>query len=335
MKTKNGFTLVEIIISIGLIVLIGAVSLISFNLIKKNNKIKTLENMNDEILTALRLYIETNDEAKSKIYEDYEGMAITLETLEGEGLVDFGDLDIEDDYVVAMLSNESDCSDITTVESWDLTNGPLYICSKSGGGQNLFSVGLDAENYSQATREVYYFKGTNAQNYVQLKGKNTKYRIISVDKDDSLTLYHTASFGGAFSNILPVSTVDANSYSPLLGDDYVQASLENDELIIKSKVPLKEVSGETIVDGLDWVNTSNYFSETTTYSNTWYCDITYYYRYSWIAPGAYCMYYASSSPHGDCSGFPTTSYKIHLKPCMKITSGTGDYATPYILENKC
>jgi glycerol-3-phosphate dehydrogenase (NAD(P)+) len=29
------------------------------------------------------------------------------------------------------------------------------------------------------------------------------------------------------------------------------------------------------------------------------------------------------------------SYKIHLKPCMKITEGTGDYSNPYILEDKC
>lgn len=28
-------------------------------------------------------------------------------------------------------------------------------------------------------------------------------------------------------------------------------------------------------------------------------------------------------------------YKVHLKSCMKITSGTGDIGTPYILENKC
>ena len=28
----------------------------------------------------------------------------------------------------------------------------------------------------------------------------------------------------------------------------------------------------------------------------------------------------------------TTDYKIHLNSCMKITSGTGDYANPYILE---
>lgn len=332
---KKGYTLVEIILSIGLIVLVGTVSLISFNLIKKNNRVKALENMNDEILTALRLYIETNDNAKSKIYEDYEGMAITLETLQNEGLVDFGDLDVEDDYVVAMLSSESGCSDITTVESWDLTNGPLYICSK-GGSQNLFSVGLDAENYSQATREVYYFKGINVQNYVQLNGTGTKYRIISIEKDDSLILYNSSSFNNAFSGkTQPISTIDVDNYSVKMGDYYVSASLENDELIIKSNVPIKEVNGETKVDGFDWIYTSNYFYETTAYNNTWYCDVTNYFRYSWIAPGAYCYYYADSDPHGGCSGFPTTSYKIHLKPCMKITGGSGDYATPYILENKC
>ena len=38
--------------------------------------------MSDDILTALRLYIETKKEAKKNIYEDYEGMTITLNTLE-------------------------------------------------------------------------------------------------------------------------------------------------------------------------------------------------------------------------------------------------------------
>jgi len=29
------------------------------------------------------------------------------------------------------------------------------------------------------------------------------------------------------------------------------------------------------------------------------------------------------------------AYKIHLKPCMEITGGTGDFATPYKLKNNC
>ena len=192
---KKGFTLVEIILSIALITIVGVGATIGFIQYNKNSKEKTLNNMSDEILTALRVYIETDSEAKKRIYEDYEGMAITLNKLESEGLIDFGDLDVQDDYVVAMLSNESDCSDITTVNNWDLSNGPLYICSKSNGSQNLFAVGGDAENLSQATREPYYFRGGNAKNFVKLDGDDTLYKILSVETDDSLILYRNSVIG--------------------------------------------------------------------------------------------------------------------------------------------
>ena len=68
---KKGFTLVEIILSVGLIVLVMSISIFSFNIVKSKNKEKTLNNMSDEILTALRLYIETNKESNVSLYEHY------------------------------------------------------------------------------------------------------------------------------------------------------------------------------------------------------------------------------------------------------------------------
>lgn len=338
---KKGFTLVEIIISIGLIVLVGTVSIVSFNLIKKHNKEKTLNNMSDEILTALRLYIETNDEAKSKIYEDYEGMAITLKSLENEGLIEFpSNLNIESrqDYVVAMLSNESDCSDITTVESWDLTNGPLYICSK-GGTQNLFAVGGDATNLSQGTREPYYFRGTNPKNYIQLNGAGTKYRIISIERDDSLILYSGESFGDVFNG----KTMDISYTTDFVRN--LEVVCENSNLFLR-EFNLSSDNTEQKIDNFDFQNTAVCQSSITTdspSSNFASSPVEKISAKSWLGTLGLYGYQNNSfaaAPYADWYVFTyetevSSGYKIHLNSCMKITGGTGDFATPYILSNKC
>ena len=93
---KKGFSLVEIIISISLILVIGMCAFIGFNVIQKNNKIKTLESMNDQILSAANLYIETNTEIKDKLFTSANGLKIPLTTLENAGLVDFQKLDIDE-----------------------------------------------------------------------------------------------------------------------------------------------------------------------------------------------------------------------------------------------
>lgn len=359
---KRGFTLVEIIISIGLIVLIGTISIFSFNLIKKNNKEKTLNNMSDEILTALRLYIETNDEAKSRIYENYEGMAITLKSLENEGLIEFpSNLDIQnnDDYVVAMLSNESDCSDITTVESWDLTNGPLYICSK-GGSQNLFSVGGAATNLSKSTREIYYFRGSNPHNYIQLNGTGDMYRIMYIDRDDSLVLYAnpyndgqyqhadsnitTKTLNNTFSgktqkiygSMLPVAfDRDSNSdnykiichdtkHYPFLGKDF-SSTASTATKTIYSKNHLSE--GETFITIQDVLN--GYTCEVNESPGGWLWNS---FR---LNQNEYAQVYAGDNLENYNWVQILKGVKIHLKPCMQITGGTGDIATPFILKDNC
>ena len=339
---KKGFTLVEIILSIALITVVGIGATIGFIQYNKNSKEKTLNNMSDEILTALRVYIETDSEAKKRIYEDYEGMAITLNKLESEGLIDFGDLDVQDDYVVAMLSNESDCSDITTVNNWDLSNGPLYICSKSNGSQNLFAVGGDAENLSQATREPYYFRGGNAKNFVKLDGDDTLYKILSVETDDSLILYRNSVIGyndttpdcnsncsACFESQMCSNTLPIGYNNPSYGGSAITVSTVcvNNTIKAEETFTYTNSNGVAPISNIDIIN--NIYCSETSEGITIISDKTLY----------YC---ASGSPSTKVSGYKDRiivnlgiydkNYKIHLSPKFKIISGSGDIATPYVIK---
>lgn len=202
---KKGFTVIELILSISFILIISVSSIVVFNVTSKNQKIKSLNAMNSEILTALRLYIETNSTSKEQIYNNKNGMAISLKTLEKEGLIDLKDVKIKNEYVVAFLSQESDCADITTVESWDLTNGPLYICLNSKNSDNnsikeTLTIGDD----------IYEAKGSNPNNWVifDVNTDDTKWtwwpnttdsdginlqdlwRIVSIDTDGTIKLIY-------------------------------------------------------------------------------------------------------------------------------------------------
>ena len=168
---KKGFTIVELIISIALIVLVGTTSVISYHFIDKKNNEKSLNAMSNKILEAVNVLVETDSETKKQLYEEKNGVVIPLTKLQNEGLIDFQDLDIEDEYVVTMLgsTSESDkCESTYTAKSWNLSDGEvIYVCTKSNGTQNLVSVAGQADNLSKATRERYYFRGLSSANYMK------------------------------------------------------------------------------------------------------------------------------------------------------------------------
>ena len=189
---KKGFTLVEIILSIGLVVLIGTVSIFSFNLIKKNNKTKTLESMSDTILTAVNLYVETNSDVKEQLYNNKNGLKIPLTTLEIAGLVDFEDIELdEEDFVVTMLGstdpNDDTCANTYTAKSWNITSGEtIYICEKRDGTSNFMTIGGIADNLGKITKERHYYKDGTKGNAVLTD--NHYSQIVYIDLDDSIVL---------------------------------------------------------------------------------------------------------------------------------------------------
>ena len=112
MKNKKGFTLIEIIICIGVLAVVGVVSFVGMNYVSNNIRINKLKDIEDEILTAAKVYLETNNEANDRVFLKKQGVIVPLKVLVNEGLLDLTltDLDIKDvgeEYVYTSLSNRS------------------------------------------------------------------------------------------------------------------------------------------------------------------------------------------------------------------------------------
>jgi len=309
-------------------------------IIKKNNKIKILEKMSETIFTAANVYVETNGEIKDELYKNKNGLKIPLTTLENSGLVDFEGVELtEDDYIVTMLgatdASSDHCAETYTAKSWNISDEVIYICEKKDGNTNLVTVAGDADNLSKGTRETYYFKGGNPKNFIQLNGTGTKYRIISIEKDDSLILYSSTSFGTTFNGkTMDFSYTSTDSTT----QDHDDIICENSNLTIM-KMDILTSTNEQYVDAIDLQNTITCQNDTIiTDSGDNYSYIK---GLSWL--GSLIMNPAASDDLGwgfeikfmTYSLHTPNAYKIHLKPCMEITGGTGDFATPYKLKNNC
>lgn len=192
---KKGFTLVEIIAVIGILAVIGTVSFFGVRLVNKNIKISKLEQITDRVLQAAEVYIETNKETKTELYNNKNSVVIPLNALINEGLMDLKgttleDKDIENEYVVSAFTSKSakeNCVDITTSTSWNLSKeNPFYICSNESGTSNSIIIGGTTNNADRVQKTT-----TNVpadRSYVTYKG-NGPYRILYVETDDSLVIY--------------------------------------------------------------------------------------------------------------------------------------------------
>ena len=199
---RKGFTLIEIIICISMIVLIGVGSFVGISLVNKNLVKKGLEQITDKAVKATQVYIETNEEAKTQLYTEKNAIKIPIKVLINEGLLslkgtNLSDKDIKNKYTITALStstgNKKDCIDINTKTSWDDSTA-IYICTYSksddgsGGNENTVVEKLISINSNQ-----YTAKGANPNNWIifnELSKKirsdydeeyNFKFRIVSID----------------------------------------------------------------------------------------------------------------------------------------------------------
>lgn len=340
---RRGFTLVEIIISIGLIVLIGTISIFSFNLINKHNKEKTLESMSETIFNAVNVYLESNSDIKNQLYNNKNGLKIPLTTLENSGLVDFGelsdDLDSED-FVVTMLGstnpNDDTCANTYTAKSWNITSGEtIYICEKSNGSQNLVTVAGQADNLSKVTREPYIFKGNNPRNYIKYSGN--LYRIMYIDIDDSLMLYSNNKFTDfSESQILPIDSINNDKTSQEFScHTFKSGSIDtlipgnsSDSNVQGINATIHDIYATGSIKCVDSVNRWGSTLKNLTVDTFFNYSITNYKEESYVVSSRVQYYYQIQTIN-------VSGYKIRLKPCMEIVSGTGAYSTPYILKNNC
>ncbi len=199
---RKGFTLIEIIICISMIVLIGVGSFVGISLVNKNLVKKGLEQITDKAVKATQVYIETNEEAKTQLYTEKNAIKIPIKVLINEGLLslkgtNLSEKDIKNKYTITALStptgNKKDCIDINTKTSWDDSKA-IYICTYSksddGSGSNENTV---VEKLISINSNQYTAKGANPNNWIifnELSKKirsdydeeyNFKFRIVSID----------------------------------------------------------------------------------------------------------------------------------------------------------
>lgn len=204
MKNKKGFTLIEIIICISLIVIIGSGSFISIRLMNKKLLIDKLNQITDKATLAAQTYIETNKNASNQLYNNKNGVSLPLQLLVNEGLLDLKgtnltESDIRNQYVTTFLGStgsSDNCEQITSATSWS-NNQPVYLCLNSSENSNkettLFNE--NSNKLKSILNDIYYFKGQNPDNYIEFDGNMftcnftaNHIRIISINKDDSLTI---------------------------------------------------------------------------------------------------------------------------------------------------
>lgn len=338
---KNGFTLIEIIVALSLITIIGVGSFVGIRYANHKTLITKLNQISNKASEAAQIYIETNKTATNQLYNNKNGVSLPLQLLVNEGLLTLDGTkltpnDIKNQYVVTFLGgsgSSENCEQITSINSWS-NNQPIYLCMHSDGSSNLAIINPnETSNMSKATREKYYFVGGGASNWIKLKDNDNLFRIIYVDTDDSLVLYapYIESFGNIFNGVtMPITSIDIYKKTIVCRDInknpeiFTETSSSNG--FYSSEKNINVYTGETNVVAYDVIKTSKCTNLDNYSLDAWMYHIEYYSNKS------YEISFGSSSKHFN---FHSIRKKIHIKSCMKITDGTGDYSNPFILENKC
>lgn len=350
---KKGFTLIEIIICVSLIAIIGVASFFGVKTITKNIRVEKLTKIQDKIIQAAEVYLESNKEVSNQLHENKNGVVIPLNVLVNEGLLNLDNTDIkkrdyENEYIMTFLAagsgNTSDCIDIRTATSWDeAMNEPIYICTQTtaGGGTNTnISIINPSElsNKNKVERKIFYYTGEYPNNNLKYTKDGTAYtmRILSVDTDDSLTvvkndfcvrydysgrynqMYADCSFEKIFTQAQSFTTL--STYDKTFRMSYInkKCATSNNTEVVQDAYYEQYTYGGLGLTAVHYDNTTECFELN---SSTAYREYGYAYEFyedkNWMGTNTYSYRY------------------VHLKPCMKITSGTGASDNPFILENKC
>lgn len=347
MKKKKGFTLIEIIICIGMLAIIAVGSIVGINLVNKNLTLKELNQITNKAIQAAQVYIETNKEAQNQLYTEQNAVKIPIKVLVNEGLLSLkgtklDNSKIKNEYVITALSTESgnstECTNIDSKASWD-NDKVIYICTNLNSkgevtGSNLATI--DPTKYNNRTKvssEPYYFKGYTARNYV--KYNDTLFRIYFVDTDDTLVLYNQNSFGDTFKNetksITSYNAANSVTFYKKYYPVYCQDNLDEKRIARNGKISSSTVfEGETDITSVDVINTSYCTDDRTDINST--NSSTEAFLDTWMNFDAHIAVATKTGTNTYIK--PSGGYKIHLNNSFKLGSGTGDYSNPYILEKK-
>lgn len=247
MNNKKGFTLVEIIVCIVLILLISG-SFIGITLFNKNKKEENILKVTKKIQEAAGVYLainkEIDDTIEQNIFKGGSGYVIPLKTLLEEGYI--GDnhiktledngvkVNLSKDYMLAaVFSNTNHCdnneSTITIQASYQLENNTNYYLCNFTTEKNYLLYDLDGGNFTDDSSIVELFpKGSN----VTLKNATSSL----VKKDDVSNIKYT------FKEWNTKKNCEGNTLSGdvLLNDNKIVYACY-DKQIIEKKVTLKEM----------------------------------------------------------------------------------------------
>jgi prepilin-type N-terminal cleavage/methylation domain-containing protein len=87
-KQKNGFTIIELVVVMSILLLVTATSIVSYHRITTNYKEKEYERIVSDFEAAAEVYASMNNDIKDRVYSGNGFATVTLKVLKDEGLVD-------------------------------------------------------------------------------------------------------------------------------------------------------------------------------------------------------------------------------------------------------
>ena len=270
MKNKRGFTLIEIIICISLIVIIGVSATVVVLKANKTKEINILKANEKKLENALQVYVSNHKEITTNLNNNAKAALVTLETLKNEGLIkDDMKVDYKENYF--MLSNavlapagKYDCENnvigIEVFKKWDLKeldgSKVIYICPRDNGVSS---------NNAITNKEDYVAKGENPKNFVKINER--LWRIVEITNGN---VFLIANDEESVIKLTPKELVSKSCTS----NDWSGLGNCPHYIINDSKLNIKYVTG---IDVSKAGNASNaYYLD---YNNNWHTYIVEYSNY--------------------------------------------------------
>ncbi|HBA37096.1 MAG TPA: hypothetical protein DCY94_00095 [Firmicutes bacterium] len=202
MKNKKGFTLVEIIVVIAILVVIAGI--FSINMIRTMNKNKDEENKNvvTQITSAAEAYVSTNPEEVSKLYEGYGYVDIPVGDLRNAGLLSE---DLKDAETGIRIADEELVRVSLQTGDYISTKYPLTEEEKT---QKTYS--LVAEDMS-----IKYDKNTSSSTWCS---NNDNVYSGMFDK----SVYTTSTYAGVTSKLYIMDNAEENK-GAIYQENYLEA----------------------------------------------------------------------------------------------------------------
>lgn len=313
MKNKRGFTLVEIIICISLIVIIGVSATVVVLKTNKTREINILKANEKKLENALQVYVSNHKEITTNLNNNAKAALVTLETLKNEGLIkDDMKVDYKENYF--MLSNavlapagKYDCENnvigIEVFKKWDLKeldgSKVIYICPRDDGVSS---------NNAITNKEDYVAKGENPKNFVKLNER--LWRIVEITNGNVFLIANDKE------SVIKLTPKELVSKSCTSNDWSVLGECTNMS-INDSKLNIKYVTGIDVFKAGD-----TYFD----YNNNWHTYINEYSNYpEKFRQKVFETYMPDKSSYTRYQTYETNIGLIDVETLKNANSNDGNY----------